>query len=42
MANEFVVFLDFLKNGNLDYLAQIMEEAIIFAYDDAVSGNVRN
>ena len=38
LSSEYVVFLEFLKNSTIDYLSQIIEEGIIFAYEDALSG----
>jgi len=36
LSQEYVVFLEFLKSQTVEFLSQIIEEAIIFAYEDAL------
>jgi len=35
LASDFAVYLDFLKNGTVDLLSQVLEESVIFAFEDA-------
>jgi hypothetical protein len=36
------VFIDLLRGQTLDYLSQVIEEGIIFAYEDALSSGPTN
>jgi hypothetical protein len=38
ISQDFMVYLFFLQNNALEHLSQIVEEAIIFAYEDAIQG----
>lgn len=38
ISSDYVVFLDCLQSNMLDYICQILEEGVIYAYEDALSG----
>ena len=38
LSSDYVVFLDCLQSNMLDYICQILEEGVIYAYEDALSG----
>lgn len=39
LSKDYVVFLEYLQNQSVDLLCQLIEEGVIFAYEDALSGD---
>jgi len=36
VSQDFLIYLQFLQSSTIDYLSQIVEEGVIFAYEDAL------
>ncbi|CDW88620.1 UNKNOWN [Stylonychia lemnae] len=38
LSSDYVVFLECLQHQTLDFMSQLIEEGVIYAYEDAISG----
>ena len=39
LASDYAVFLEYLQTQTLDWLSQMIEEAVIYAHEQAIQGN---
>ena len=39
LASDYAVFLEYLQSSTLDWLSQMIEEAVIYAHDQAIQGS---
>ncbi len=42
LASDYAVFLEYLQSSTLDWLSQMIEEAVIYAHDQAIQGSNSN
>lgn len=42
LASDYAVFLEYLQSSTLDWLSQMIEEAVIYAHDQAIQGGSTN
>ena len=38
LTSDYVVFLEFLQGQTFEFLTQLIEEAVIYSYEDAIAG----